>query len=109
MNVTWVRLFWSDREGGWLRVGEASVPMVLRCEVGIAEGKPLMEQYGLEELAASAEAVLAGPGAAARGGAAGPGCPGGCGGAAGGGDGGGRGAAPAGGARSCPAGGHDAG
>src|SRR5882724_8387120 len=41
-------------------MGEASVPMVLRCEVGIAEGKPLMEQYGLGELAASADAVVAG-------------------------------------------------
>ena len=41
--------------------------MVLRCEVGIAEGKPLMEQYGLEELAASAEAVLAGLGPLAAG------------------------------------------
>ena len=52
---------------GWLRVGEASVPMVLKCEIGIAEGKPLMEQYGLDELAASAEAVLAGLGPLAAG------------------------------------------
>ena len=52
---------------GWLRVGEASVPMVLTCEIGIAEGKPLMEQYGLDELAASAEAVLAGLGPLAAG------------------------------------------
>jgi hypothetical protein len=36
--------------------------MVLRCEVGIAEGKPVMEQYGLDELAASADAVVAGLG-----------------------------------------------
>src|SRR6267143_1079542 len=48
-------------------MGEASVPMVLRCEVGIAEGKPLREQYGLGELAASAEAVLAGLGPLAAG------------------------------------------
>jgi hypothetical protein len=41
--------------------------MVLRCEVGIAEGKPLMEQYGLDELAASADAVAAGLGPLAAG------------------------------------------
>ena len=41
--------------------------MVLRCEVGIAEGKPLMEQYGLGELAASADAVVAGLGPLAAG------------------------------------------
>jgi hypothetical protein len=41
--------------------------MVLRCEVGIAEGKPLMEQYGLDELAASADAVVAGLGPLAAG------------------------------------------
>src|SRR2546423_762853 len=41
--------------------------MVLRCEVGIAEGKPLMEEYGLDELAASAEAVVAGVGPLAGG------------------------------------------
>jgi hypothetical protein len=41
--------------------------MVLKCEIGIAEGKPLMEQYGLDELAASAEAVLAGLGPLAAG------------------------------------------
>ena len=41
--------------------------MVLTCEIGIAEGKPLMEQYGLDELAASAEAVLAGLGPLAAG------------------------------------------
>src|ERR1700749_4745025 len=46
----------------WLRVSEASVPMVLKCEIGIAEGKPLMEQYELDELAASADAVVAGLG-----------------------------------------------
>ena len=34
--------------------------MVLNCEIGIAEGKPLMEQYGLDELAASADAVVPG-------------------------------------------------
>ena len=31
-------------------MSEASVPMVLKCEIGIAEGKPLMEQYGLDEV-----------------------------------------------------------
>jgi hypothetical protein len=41
--------------------------MVLRCEVGIAEGKPLMEQYGLDELAASADAVVPGLGPLAAG------------------------------------------
>jgi hypothetical protein len=34
--------------------------MVLTCEIGIAEGKPQMEQYGLDELAASADAVVPG-------------------------------------------------
>ena len=51
----------------WLRVGEASVPMVLKCEIGIAEGKPQVEQYGLDELAASADAVVAGLGPLAAG------------------------------------------
>jgi hypothetical protein len=41
--------------------------MVLMCEIGIAEGKPRMEEYGLDELAASAEAVLAGLGPLAAG------------------------------------------
>ena len=41
--------------------------MVLRCEIGTAEGKPQVEQYGLDELAASAEAVLAGLGPLAAG------------------------------------------
>ena len=45
--------------GGMLRVGEASVPMVLMCEVRIAEGKPQVEGYAAGELAASAD--LAGP------------------------------------------------
>jgi len=35
---------------------------VLKCEIGTAEGKPQVEQYGLDELAASAEAVLPGVG-----------------------------------------------
>src|SRR5689334_21639876 len=35
---------------------------VLSCESGTAEGKPQVEQYGLDGLAASAEAVLAGLG-----------------------------------------------
>ena len=34
--------------------------MVLKCEIGTAEGKPQVEEYGLDELAASAEAVLGG-------------------------------------------------
>jgi hypothetical protein len=41
--------------------------MVLKCEIGIAEGKPLMEQYELDELAASADAVVAGLGPLAAG------------------------------------------
>jgi hypothetical protein len=41
--------------------------MVLKCEIGIAEGKPLMEQYGLDELAASADAVVPGLGPLAAG------------------------------------------
>jgi hypothetical protein len=41
--------------------------MVLTCEIGIAEGKPLMEQYGLDVLAASADAVVAGLGPLAAG------------------------------------------
>src|SRR5438876_120550 len=36
--------------------------MVLSCESGTTERKPQVEQYGLDELAASAEAVLAGLG-----------------------------------------------
>jgi hypothetical protein len=51
----------------WLRMGEASVPMVLTCEIGIAEGKPVVEEYGLDGLAASGEAVLAGLGPLAAG------------------------------------------
>ena len=34
--------------------------MVLKCESGTRERKPQVEQYGLDELVASAEAVLAG-------------------------------------------------
>ncbi len=41
--------------------------MVLSCESGTAEGKPQVEEYGLDELAASAEAVLAGLGPLAAG------------------------------------------
>jgi hypothetical protein len=41
--------------------------MVLKCESGTREGKPQVEQYGLDELAASAEAVLAGLGPLAAG------------------------------------------
>ena len=40
---------------------------VLSCEIGTAEGKPQVEEYGLDELAASAEAVLAGLGPLAAG------------------------------------------
>jgi len=36
--------------------------MVLSCESGTREGKPQVEEYGLDELVASAEAVLAGLG-----------------------------------------------
>jgi len=36
--------------------------MVLKCENGTAEGKPLVKEYGLDELAASAEAVVPGLG-----------------------------------------------
>jgi hypothetical protein len=41
--------------------------MVLKCEIGTREGKPQVEQYGLDELAASAEAVLEGLGPLAAG------------------------------------------
>ena len=41
--------------------------MVLKCEIGTREGKPLVEEYGLDELVASAEAVLAGLGPLAAG------------------------------------------
>src|SRR6266851_4613093 len=53
--------------GGCLHVREASVPMVLKCEIGTAEGKPQVEEYGLDELAASADAVMAGMGPLAAG------------------------------------------
>jgi hypothetical protein len=36
--------------------------MVLKCEIRTAEGKPQVEQYGLDALVASAEAVVAGLG-----------------------------------------------
>jgi hypothetical protein len=47
----------------WLGVGEASVPYgpELRSS-GPAEGKPRVEEYGLDRLAASADAVMAGLG-----------------------------------------------
>ena len=32
--------------------------MVLKCEIGTREGKPQVEEYGLDELAASAEAGM---------------------------------------------------
>src|SRR6266487_3141230 len=41
--------------------------MVLRCKSGTTERKPQVEEYGLDELAASAEAVLAGLGPLAAG------------------------------------------
>ena len=41
--------------------------MVLKCEIRDWEGKPQVEQYGLDELAASAEAVVAGLGPLAAG------------------------------------------
>jgi len=41
--------------------------MVLKCEIGTREGKPQVEEYGLDELAASAEAVVAGLGPLAAG------------------------------------------
>src|SRR6201987_2502339 len=41
--------------------------MVLRWESGTTEGKPQVEQYGLDDLAGSGEAVLAGLGALAAG------------------------------------------
>src|SRR5258708_36982541 len=44
--------------------------MVLRCESGTRERKPQVEQYGLDDLAASGEAVLAGVGARGGGGGA---------------------------------------
>jgi hypothetical protein len=36
--------------------------MVLKCEIGTRERKPQVEQYGLDELVASAESVMAGLG-----------------------------------------------
>ena len=36
--------------------------MVLKCEIGTGGRKPQVEEYGLDELAASAESVLAGLG-----------------------------------------------
>jgi hypothetical protein len=41
--------------------------MVLSCDTGTREGKPQVEEYGLDALAASAEAVLAGLGPLAAG------------------------------------------
>ena len=41
--------------------------MVLKCESGTREGKPQVEQYGLDALAASAEAVVPGLGPLAAG------------------------------------------
>ena len=36
--------------------------MVLKCEIGTGGRKPQVEEYGLDELAASAESVMAGLG-----------------------------------------------
>jgi hypothetical protein len=41
--------------------------MVLSCKTGTREGKPQVEQYGLDELAASADAVVSGLGSLAAG------------------------------------------
>jgi hypothetical protein len=41
--------------------------IVLKCEIGTAERKPQVEEYGLDELAASAEAVVPGLGPLAAG------------------------------------------
>ena len=72
MQAAWVRLFWSElpvvvvwRVWG---VGEASVPYgPEKRESGTRERKPQVEQYGLDDPAASAEAVLAGLGPLAAG------------------------------------------
>ena len=61
-------LFWSELPVAvvlvWFWRGRVSVRlpfrMVLKCEIRTTEGKPLVEEYGLDELAASAEPVLAG-------------------------------------------------
>ncbi len=59
-----VVLVWLWR--GWVLV-RLPFRMVLKCEIRTTEGKPLVEEYGLDELAASAEAVLAGLGPLAAG------------------------------------------
>src|SRR5579863_8919965 len=51
---------------GWVWV-RLPFRMVLSCESGPAEGKPQVEGYGLDELAASADAVMAGLGPLAAG------------------------------------------
>jgi len=69
VDVAWVWLFWSELPGcGGVAVWRGCVVMrlpfrmVLKCEIGTAEGKPLVEEYVLDALAASAESVLAGLG-----------------------------------------------
>src|SRR5438046_9868466 len=57
-------LSWCWRVWVWVRL---PFRMVLRCESGTTERKPQVEQYGLDDLAASAEAVLAGLGPLAAG------------------------------------------
>src|SRR2546421_9833743 len=81
-------LSWCWRVWVWVRL---PFRMVLRCESGTRERKPQVEQYGLDDLAASGEAVLAGVGAPAGGGGRGAGGGGRAGGAGGGGGGGARG------------------
>src|ERR1700761_7690006 len=67
-KVTWVWLFWGE---GWVGVAGCLVRLpfriVLKCDVRDREGKPRMEQYGLDGLMASAEAVAAGLGPLAAG------------------------------------------
>jgi hypothetical protein len=65
-----VWLFWSELPvvvvvvwlwSGWVLV-RLPFRMVLKCEIRTAEGKPQVEEYGLDALVASAEAVVAGLG-----------------------------------------------
>jgi hypothetical protein len=70
-----VWLFWSELRVAvvlvWFWRGRVLVRlpfrMVLKWEIRTTEGKPLVEEYGLDELAASGEAVLAGLGPLAAG------------------------------------------
>jgi hypothetical protein len=75
MDAPWVWLFWSELPVAvvlvWFWRGRVLVRlpfrMVLKCEIRTTEGKPQVEEYGLDELAASAERVLAGLGPLAAG------------------------------------------